>query len=451
MLAVFSNACSSSSSDSSSGSSGDSSSSSNDQKKADPSPSKKPQVSVSTCTIKEFEDETGKMQAIVAGKGQDLEREQTLKFFYDCDIAKNDYNKKATLAVSGNTAITTSVTEINIPAQAKIADSFTVTGLKTADTNVQTSIKIKLEKSDVLTQLALTVTPTFLLDPNKVKIAEVDTTGITLSKKSKKLEVYKDKLYLLESTGPDTSYQAKFYSSSDGKTWKDLGSPEDASDSTKTINGQNFDTTVHDGKLWLIGSLEGGVFIFWNFDGTKWNRLGIGDSMIRYGSLVSLDNSLYQIGGGGEILVYDGSQWNSKVAANIGRIDAVVFDGKVWTVGGMEYYPGNVRTPLKTIANFDGTTYQKNVATLPKNKSSWWAAVEVFPRGLLALGGLEGASTIVSAVFYSRFGTSWKEIDGITKQGELRGVFSGNTVVWKDALWAANTETQKVLKITYEE
>ena len=125
VLAVFSTACSSSSSDSSSGSSGDSSPSSDTPKdqKTDP-PSKKPQVSVSSCTIKEFEDETGKTQAIVAGKGQDLEREQTLKFFYDCNIAKKDYNQKATLAVSGNTAITTSVTEISYPCSSQNSRQF---------------------------------------------------------------------------------------------------------------------------------------------------------------------------------------------------------------------------------------------------------------------------------------------------------------------------------------
>ena len=447
VLAVFSNACSSSSSDSSSGSSGDSSPSSDTPKdqKTDP-PSKKPQVSVSSCTIKEFQDETGK-KAIAAMK--DLEREQTLKFFYDCDIAKKDYGKTAKLAVSGKTVITTSVTEINIPAKANIADSFTVTGLKTADTNVQTSIKIDLGKS---TELAFTVTPTFVLDKDKVKIAEIATTGITLSTEVKKLEVYKDKLYLLDSTGTGTFNQAKFYSF-DGTTWNDLGIPEDASDSTKKINGANFDTTVHGGKLWLIGSEESGSYISWNFDGTEWNRLGVGKNMGKFGSLVSLDNSLYQIGGGSEkVFVYDGSQWNTKTAANIGRIDSVVFDGKVWIVGGTEYsgFGSRNRTPIQTVASFDGTNYQK-VADLPKD--SWWAAVEVFPRGLLAIGGLESVSSgFVSAVFWSRFGKNWTNITGITGQGQFfKNINSGATVVWNGALYAANSRTQKVLKITYEE
>ena len=455
VLAVFSNACSSSSSDSSSSSSGDSSSSSNDQK-TDP-PSKKPQVSVSSCTIKEFEDETGKTQAIVAGKGQDLEREQTLKFFYDCNIAKKDYNQKATLAVSGNTAITTSVTEIAIPAQAKIADSFTVTGLKTANTNVQTSIKIKLEKSDVLTQLALKVIPTFTLDPSKVKIETVTTLASLddAASESRKLEVYQDTLYLLNSKGSSHNSYPKFYSSPDGKAWTPLANPQD---STDKMAGNAFDTTVYDGKLWLIGAsgkITGNTDNFWNFDGTNWKRIGASDySMNFLGSLVVFKNTLYQVGGTDGIYAYEGGQWKekhefSKITA-LGRVNSVVFDDKIWIVGGQHNNTDNSTTRLKTVATFDGTTYQKDVATLPNNKNSWWAAVEVFPRGLLAIGGVEGAGTIVSAVFYSRFGTSWKEITTIKAQKKLEGVFAGGTVVWKDALWAVNKD-KEVLKITYEE
>ena len=453
VLAVFSNACSSSSSDSSSGSSGDSSSSSNDQKKAD-SPSKKPQVSVSTCAITQFQDETGKTQAIVAdkeGKGQDIEKGQTLTLFYDCTIVPKDYNKKATLAVSGNTAITTSVTEINIPAQAKIADSFTVTGLKTADTNVQTSIKIKLEKSDVLTQLALTVTPTFVLDPKKVKITTI-ATGVTLTAKTKKLlAVYQNTLYLLNATG--FSSDAKLYSF-DGTTWADLGTPQDASDSTKKIKGQTFYMAVHNGKLWVAGTaIPTGQSGFWNFDGKSWNYLTSGKGLTNYGSIVSFQNFLYQIDG--EVIqAYDDSQnkWHNKGQLvkdkYFGRSDAVVFDGKIWIPGGrISGISSGASESLQTVASFDGTTYQKNVANLPAK--SWWNAVEVFPRGLLAIGGRDD-SAAVSAVFYSRFGKNWKNITGIKDQSKLKPVYSGATVVWNGALWAVN-RNREVFKITYEE
>ena len=397
---------------------------------------------VSRCSITQFQDETGKTQAITGGKINNVEKGQTLTLFYDCGIAKKDYGKTLNLAAYDDTVIQASFKGTTIPAQEKIADSFSVKGLQEGK---KTRIKIDLGESK---ELALKVIPTFTLDPDKVKIAEVDT-GITLSTRVKKLEVYKDKLYLLDSTGSSLFNPAKFYSSSDGTTWTDLGSPEDASDSTKKINSNKFDTAVHGGKLWLIGSLEFGGYRFWNFDGTKWNRLGIGDNMGKFGSLVSLDNSLYQIGGGsGKIFVYDGSQWNTKTVANIGRIDSVVFDGKVWIVGGTEYsgIAGSVRTTIQKVANFDGTTYQK-AADLPQ--VSWWAAVEVFPRGLLAIGGYQ--TRPVNAVFWSRFGKNWTKITGITGQDKLKGILSGGTAVWNGALWAANSETQKVLKITYEE
>ena len=401
---------------------------------------------ISTCAITQFQDETGKTQAIVAGKegkGQDIEKGQTLKLFYDCGIAQKDYGKTAKLAVSDTTAIQASVTEIKLPDQAKTTGSFTVTGLKTANTNVQTSIKIKLEKSDVLTQLALTVTPTFVLNPKKVKI-EIVYTLTALTDRVKKLEVYQDKFYLLNATGGSSDDVAKLYTSPDGKTWKYEGEP--------TVDGKNivdsqFDTAVHDDKLWVAGSHETSLnSTIWSFDGTNWKRFEYRKIMRDYGSMVSFQNILYQIGGKVKIWAYDGSQWTDKhtFPNRFGRIDAVVFDGKIWIVGG-EQYPLAGRDPLKTVATFDGTTYQK-VANLPKD--SWWAAVEVFPRGLLAIGGLE-TNRPVPAVFYSRFGKNWTEITGIKKQSELQEVFSGGTVVWKDALWAVN-DSKKILKITYD-
>ena len=331
-----------------------------------------------------------------------------------------------------------------------------MTGLKTADTNVQTSIKIKLEKSDVLTQLALKVIPTFVLDPDKVKIETV-TTVTALNNDpaaAKKLEVYQDTLYLLNPTGNNNHDYAKFYSSPDGKTWTPLADPQDG---IHKVSGYTFDTVVYDGKLWIIGSdsnINGKTRNVYHFDGKNWKRIGFGGSMAYLGSLVVFKDTLYQVGGVDKIYAYEGGQWKDKhefpKITALERANSVVFDDKIWIVGGKHRNSKDSgSTLLKTVASFDGTTYQ-DVATLPNNKTSWWAAVEVFPRGLLALGGLEGASTIVSAVFYSRFGTSWKEIATIKTQKKLEGVFAGGTVVWKDALWAVNKD-KEVLKITYEE
>ena len=367
--------------------------------------------------------------------------------FYDCTIVPKDYNSKAKLAGFNDKVIQVPKAEIDIPAQAKATGSFTVTGLQEG----KTSIKIDLGKS---TKLALKVIPTFVLDPKKVKIAEIPTTGLTAlnSGKIKKLEVYQNKLYLLDAKDTSETDHVKFYSSSDGKTWTDLGTPEDASDSNKKIGGQHFDTTVHDGKLWLTGSAEGGRKGVWNFDGKKWTSVGQGKTMFMYGSLVSFKNSLYQVGGEREIYAYDGSKWESKYTfANnnhFGRIDAVVFDGKIWIPGGrISGISSGASESLQTVASFDGTTYQKNVANLPAKSSL--AAVEVFPRGLLAIGGKDD-SAAVSAVFYSRFGTSWANITGIKDQSKLKPVYSGATVVWNGALWAVN-RNREVLKITYEE
>ena len=424
----------------------DDSGSSSEPKKPDP---------VSTCSITQFQDETGKTQAIVAGKGQDIEKDQTLKLFYDCNIAKKDYGKTAKLAVSDDdTAIQASVTEIAIPAQEKATGNFTVKGLKEGK---KISLKIDLGNSK---ELALNVIPTFVLDPSKVKI-DIATTLASLgndSSASKKLEVYQDTLYLLNSKGSSHNSYPKFYSSDDGKAWTALTNPQD---STDQIAGNTFDTTVYDGKLWLIGAsgrISGKTTNFWNFDGTNWKRIGIAggieNSMDYMGSLVVFKNTLYQVGGTDRIYAYEGGQWKekhnfSKITA-LGRVNSVVFDGKIWIFGGQHNNQDNSVTQLKTVATFDGTTYQENAATLPNNKNSWWAALQVFPRGLLAIGGVEGDSNIVSAVFYSRFGKTWKEITTIKDQNKLAGVFAGGTVVWKDALWAVNKD-KEVLKITYEE
>ena len=422
LLAVFSTACSSSS--------GDSSSPSNTPKdqKTD-SPSKKPQVSVSRCSITQFQDEASRKKPIASMK--DLDVGQKLKFFYDCNIVPKDYNKKAKLEGFDNTVIQASITEIDIPAQAKTTGSFSVKGLKVG----KTSIKIDLGASK---ELALTVIPTFVLDPNKVKI-EIVTT-LTALKSVIKLEVFQDKLYLLNATGSSSSDHAQFYSSSDGKNWQLSVKPQDASDNSQKIAGYRFDMTVHDGKLWAADSYDK----LWSFDGTNWKKVGVAEDMELFGSLVSFENTLYQVGGYNKIFAYDDNRWQRKhtFTQAFGNIDALVFKDKIWIIGGKS----DGRNLIKTVATFDGTTYQK-IADLPR--ANEWAAVEVFPRGLLAIGGKDDSDS-VTAVFYSRFGTSWKEITGITKQDELKSVFSGSTVVWNDALWVVNF-SKKVLKITYDE
>ena len=429
VLAVFSTACNSSSS-----SSGDSSSSNTpkDQKKAEP-PSQKPQVTISTCSITQFEDEASRKKPIASMK--DLDVGQKLKFFYDCGIASKDYGKTATLAVSDTTVIQASVTEIKLRAQDKIAGSFSVTAQKTG----KTSIKIDLVEFQ---ELALTVTPTFDLDKAKVQITEIATNGLTaLGNQVKKLDVLSNTLYLLEATADGEQNIAKLYSSTDGKNWQPSVKPLDIADASQKIAGYKFDTTVQGGKLWVIDSYQK----FLSFDGTKWKKVAVGETMNLFGSFVSFENTLYQVGGGISIYAYDGSQWQEKhkLSATLGYLDALVFRDKIWMVGGLFG-----RRTGRTVASFDGSTYQK-VTDLDKDRE--WLAVEVFPRGLLAIGGRNDSSSTVSAVFYSRFGTSWREITGITNQDALKGVLSGGTVVWNDALWAINAVTKKILKITYDE
>ena len=367
---------------------------------------------------------------------KDFDVGQTLTFFYDCNITEKDYNKVLKLEYD-NKAISSSITEINIPASSQATGSFTVKALKAG----KTKVKINLEKSKELT---LTVIAKFVLDPKKVKIAEITTTGLTITGKIKKLAVYQNKLYLLDSTGSSSTRDfAKFYSSPDGITWTDLGEP---TDKNIKLSDQDFDTTVHKGKLWVTGQRgRDGQYKTWNFDGKNW-KVGNGKEM-QYGSLVSFENTLYQIAGSKKIYAYENSQWKElkhTFASKFIAIDSVVFNNKIWIVGGNLFSGGRI----KTVSTFDGKTYQ-NVANLPKKSMS--AAVEVFPRGLLALAGQDDQYDNVSAVFYSRFGKTWTEITGITNQSKLQGIRSGGTVVWNGALWAVNRESKKILKITYKE
>ena len=400
------------------------------------------QVSDSTCTIKQFQDESGKTQAIAAMK--DFDVGQTLTFFYDCNIAKKDYNKVLELEYDDK-AIEPSITEIDIPAQAKATGSFTVKALKTGKTNV----KISLEKSK---ELALTIIPTFTLDKTKVKIEELTTTGLTALKSNspRKLEVYQDKLYLLSDA--TSGNLVKFYSSSDGTTWKDLGIAQDATDTSKKIAGWFFDTTVHNGKLWVIGSSEGQKHSFWNFDGKNWKRVETG-KIADYSSLVSFRNVLYQVAGSKKIYAYENSQWNEKhTFTNVfNKIDTVIFNNKLWIIGGLV----SDRSVIRTVSTFDGTNYTK-VTDLPQENNH--NAVEVFPRGLLVIGGkkVRHGPFYQNTLFWSRFGKKWTEITGIKNQDKLgktgrAGVTSGATVVWKGALWATSLFSQKILKITYTE
>ena len=403
----------------------DDSGSSSEPKKPDP---------VSQCAITKFQDQAGDKQAIDAMK--DLDVGQTRTLFYECNIVPKDYDSKAKLAGFDNTVIRVSKAEIDILAKDEVKGSFTVTGLKVGTTQ----IKINLGKS---TELALSIAyvvsrcaiTQFRDESGKMqaitggKINNVEK-GYTLTlfydcgiaKKD-----YGKKLNL--AAYDDTVIQTSF---------KGITIPaQDKIASSFTVEG------LQEGKTTSIK------------DGTDWKRLSqVAGDMNKRGSVVRFKNTLYQIAATAiidkkersKIWIYDPPNWkiNHDFSDYLGYIDAVVFDGKIWIVGGLEN-EGASQKNLGTVSTFDGTNYQK-VADLPNSKTIKWAAVEVFPRGLLAIGGER-----TNSVFWSRFGKTWTEFTGITGQSKLNYVISGATVVWNDALWAFSVTNKKLLKITYEE
>ena len=440
MLAVFSNACSSSSSDSSSSSSEDSSSSSNDQKKAD-SKGSVPATPLPQCLKKTLD-------------GQSVEEQEKKEFSYSCSIAQELRKQTLTISHTPNSAIKLAPTQIAIPDQDTLKGAFTVTGLEINST-IQVSIKVASDTEDfqfAVTKPYIPKISDFKITAISPKVAGANTPVSFEETDSRELVVYNDQLYVFEG--------GKYFVSSDGSNWTQKTAP------TVTHKGKRYTLdlrqsyVVFQDKLWALG----GIVNLWSFDGNTWKNHNKDDKAApasEFGMSVVWDNKIWFITGGARTIYWssDGLDWTASPVAWIPTVNlnSVAYQNQIFIAGGKS---SSARESFDAVYSFDGKSLPK-VATLPKKNMAF--GLESFAGGLVVVGGGyfddSGNPVTLNSLWYSPYGIKWHVIATDLTKGDTVDAPTGviySMVKWKpktgshantEALWIS--DNKKIYQITY--
>ena len=157
--------------------------------------------------------------------------------------------------------------------------------------------------------------------------------------------VFNDKMWVLGSYDGSDGHENDIHSSSDGVTWDEVNLDPAFSNRGLAV------TLEYDGYLWMLGgypSISNGVY--YSLDGDTWTQaVGISEpfsGQVFKHSAVVYDNKMWTLGGMGASYEYHQNIWYSTdgvdwVEAGTGipfgarqGHTSVVFDGKVWVIGG---------------------------------------------------------------------------------------------------------------------
>ncbi|MEO9022869.1 MAG: DUF6242 domain-containing protein [Ginsengibacter sp.] len=219
-------------------------------------------------------------------------------------------------------------------------------------------------------------------------------------------------------------------------------------------------------KYYMLGGTMGafGAFSFASYtspDATTWTRTRAvdqnGDSIPRVesGALISFKNQLWLLGGHRPGVGFafddvtnkvwsssDGLTWVASVPANAAdrwsareRIGAVVFNSKLWVIGGNPYPAfGNTNTPSAAFndvwSSSDGTTWTvatTGAAFIPRTEP----AVFVYDNKIWLVGGKDNSGNYLNDVWNSTDGINWTEV---TTNTQFTGRFGHEVVVNNDEL-----------------
>lgn len=239
-------------------------------------------------------------------------------------------------------------------------------------------------------------------------------------------------------------------------------------------------------KLWIIGAQSGGFGaftrgIFSSADGATWTSVTGTDNMAnsvpfaeRQAGVFGFKNKMWLLGGlipqiGNNFSKVtnevwssaDGTTWTLKTPGTgetwwtaRERINAVVFQNKLWIIGGNNYPSfGNANSPgaaLNDVWNSDNgdawTQVTASAAFLPRTNP----AVFVYKDKLWVVGGRNNSGGLLNDVWNSADGVTWNQVTTTTAFTPRWG---HKVVVYKDQLFlvggeTSNTETSNELWIS---
>ncbi len=279
----------------------------------------------------------------------------------------------------------------------------------------------------------------YTTDTGDVFAWEQLSTSTIWSKRSGHATVmFKDKIWVLGGNGNDV------WSSADGKAWKkhDTGKSSDMWDTR-----YEHSAVVFKDKIWVLGN---GSFsnlnndVWSSADGEIWTKHDTSKSKPMWsarGTMATVFKKKIWILGGkgqtgdsknddvwssadGEIwtkhTIQDSTNDKTKLWSVIGDGDVVVFNNKMWVLGGDEKYRDYGELSNGVWSSADGITWERHDTS--KSKPMWSArndhSAAVFDNKIWIFGGLQGGSgAYLNDVWSSTDGNTWKQQNTITNDG----------------------------------
>ncbi len=272
--------------------------------------------------------------------------------------------------------------------------------------------------------------------------------------------VFKNRLWILGGWFDSYSPPPRdVWSSPDGKAWKRITAqaPWKHSDLPMTLAFKD--------RLWMMGGWYNGRLpghsagneVWATADGAAWERVtpGAGWSPRLAAGAVVFQGRMWILGGTENYYFgddrslkndvwssADGKEWRQETAhaawSPRAYLQAVVHDGKIWVLGGGNYVP-RYQALNDVWSSADGVHWQRVAAHAPWPPRIWFSAVAYRER-LWVLGGWTNhPSKNWGDVWYSRDGKNWKQL---ASRVMWKARHEHSTYVFKDRIWVAGGHAQ---------
>ncbi len=241
-----------------------------------------------------------------------------------------------------------------------------------------------------------------------------------------RLEVFQNKLWLLG--GNNGSVSNQIWTSENGVDWSIFSTSTQSLE--MWVQRQNHSSTVFQNKLWVLGGHSGSGAnpnsIWSSPNGVTWSITENSEWSKRWrNSTVVFNDRLWVIGGHNSgwkndaWSSVDGTNWDQENTSSVwvdygAESTAVVFDGKIWMLGGWQ--GPNPGTLINTIRNSsDGKTWQTVTPQGAIWEPRWDHQAVIFDNKIWVIGGevrndSSAPDLNFNDVWYTADGTNWIEL-----------------------------------------
>lgn len=222
--------------------------------------------------------------------------------------------------------------------------------------------------------------------------------------------VFKDKMWMMGGRKlPGSECSNEVWSSTDGANWDRVGN---AAWSPRLAPG----FVVFKDRMWIMG----GTSDFYNNN----------DSTLKNDIWSSADGKEWK-------LELANAPWSKRTHGQ-----AIVFDGKIWVLGGGQRAPKAIPTN-DVWCSEDGVNWTQVTASAPWKPRLWFSAV-VYRDRIWVLGGWSEEEGNFGDVWYSKDGRSWTELksDVVWSKRHEHSAF-----VFKDKIWVAGGAAEPKYKL----